>query len=1692
MISLGRRDARKELGLGFGEMEDTELEEGEACSDHNVMNNNSDDGYDASIDPDIALSYLDAKLQNVLGHFQKDFEGGVSAENLGAKFGGYGSFLPTYQRSPVWSHPKTPQKIQNYNAPRSPNNIQLEGTRCGLVSSSTASQSVKREPASVSKASSSPFLAVRQEAGMQSSDLAKENALRYEPPSRKFTNLPDQKLLKVRIKMGSDNLSTQKNVAIYSGLGLVMSPSSSLDDSPSGSEGMSHGLQDSPYESPAHILQIMTSFPVRGGKMLSPLADDLIHLTERAKFHKGRTSFPVLTVGSGNSGSLLNGSLKGDGKLLGEKRVKSLERNEKIAEPKCENGKDSHSVDALPKEVDMDTSACEDLVSNTLKLPLVLDSYSAGAAANIFRSSNISREVSNGVVRDKSFSDQSKEPVWPISTNEDIWVENPKGNSAGKIWEDEKASSLDSVPFYSRKDAHARVEKPSIKSDSNVSKGMKSLSSELTDMINLKADHKFTSSEQEGIKLPFGKERSSYDGKKKLKGSQNQVNIAADVPKDGLISGSSLVVKNKKSTPSDENINRREVEDLKSQKNTGKVGDKYADFFGDELDQEENQTSPLEMRYTHGQKESDLGEKNTCFFNNAPKERSSSKKNDKLLTSEMHPRTAPPVTPFPGNGTLSDVTPAATAPAATEDLWVCCDKCQKWRLLPLGKNPHDLPDKWICSMLNWLPGMNRCILSEDETTHAAMVLNQAPLASQSNMPTNPGGVVPRITMAGDQLDYNHQNLGLHPISSGGKKKTSNDGTTLLSNSMKKSIPASVINNGNLIEVNQPLVSEPGFPKQTKTSDLTVEKHKHKQKEKHKVLDNGSDGGDTRQSKMKARRHLEEDLFRESKKTRNEGLSEDWVSDNSNIEKVGPSSSHGFPTNSSGMKLPKSNGRMSSKDQVLSRKSKDRVPMSLDDMPSDMGKRDDREGGKKRKLKASYDTEVNTGPILNSGHNLQDSSIVAKEEFSDNEYRKQKKARVSRSDGKESSASKGCGKTERKGSHRKNQQQLGKNMGSSLSLRGMDGVDFSKRDSGSLHPSVAATSSSSKVSGSHKTKASFHETKGSPVESVSSSPLRVSKQGKLASGQRKFTEKDDSGDAGFLAQRGRPRCSDVEDDGGSDRSGTGKKENCLEVARHGSHESSLLDFQEKDFGRVSNGKAKQQIVPSPDIKRNMLANGSSEYIEQATRCSSKTTTLARSRDDARQHENHYHMNGSRPKKSGKGSSSRSKDKKINFTSEFDDGNIKVSKSITELAPSLEVKPTDVKIKMEDKFGVRSDESENRHVDKKDSAGLFGETSKKENQSKSRGHGVSDSKVHPMCSRDATSTPKQNMLLASEIASRRGKSPSLPPSGGAQNETAPYSPQLVSGSHKENGANVAVSNASVGDNSLKTLKQIKNVDYPNGTHHSSSRDSNGRRTKDLDAPSPAKRESSSQGAMNALREAKSLKHLADRYKSTGPFQERTKFYFEAALKFLHAASLLETCSSENLKSGEMIMSMEVYSSTGKLCEFCAHEYEKSKDMAAAALAYKCMEVAYMRVIYSSHNIAFKDRHELQTALNMVPPGESPSSSASDIDNLNHPATVDKGILTKSISSPQVTGSHIITARHRPNYVRLLNYAQDVNYAMEASRKSRSAFAAANISLGESQNTDGISSVKTALDFNFQDVEGLLRLVRLAIEAISPPNS
>ncbi|KAI3693508.1 hypothetical protein L1987_76452 [Smallanthus sonchifolius] len=228
----------------------------------------------------------------------------------GQSLGGYGSFLPTYQRSPACPHPKTPPKVHINNASISPNDLLIEGGRQNSVSISNASQSTRHGPPSTSRAPAAaaappPPLRgppmngkVKQEVHMPSvRAVDKFTFSGQQPINNQFANTCDKKSLKVRIKVGSDNLSTRKNTEIYSGLGLDVSPSSSLE------------ANDTPREeSPTSILEMMTSFPILGGLLLSPLPDDLLFLTEKEKWedsscgsvHK-RTQESTLTVNKSDS-----------------------------------------------------------------------------------------------------------------------------------------------------------------------------------------------------------------------------------------------------------------------------------------------------------------------------------------------------------------------------------------------------------------------------------------------------------------------------------------------------------------------------------------------------------------------------------------------------------------------------------------------------------------------------------------------------------------------------------------------------------------------------------------------------------------------------------------------------------------------------------------------------------------------------------------------------------------------------------------------------------------------------------------------------------------------------------------------------------------------------------------------------------------------------------------------------------------------------------------------------------------------------------------------------------------------------------------------------------------------------------------------------------------------------------------------
>lgn len=650
--------------------------------------------------------------------------------------------------------------------------------------------------------------------------------------------------------------------------------------------------------------------------------------------------------------------------------------------------------------------------------------------------------------------------------------------------------------------------------------------------------------------------------------------------------------------------------------------------------------------------------------------------------------------------------------------------------------------------------------------------------------------------------------------------------------------------------------------------------------------------DTKSQKMRSRRDSDQDSSKASKKIKTEFKNitdEDWASDHSGAAgKVRPSSSSGFTTSSAGKGRAKHADRSSSKDskdskfdakdklQVSGTKPKVNVDVSQDDGSIEMGNTETRDSAKKRKNK-----EFQNGS-LPSTRNLQDNTALVKEEFSENDYRKEKKART-RSEGKEPSGSKGNGRTDKKSSHMKNQQP-GQDHGCFLSQRSLEGMDSLKRDLGSIQASLAATSSSSKVSGSHKTKSGFQEVKGSPVESVSSSPMRISNPDKFTSVAGDLTVKNDFQNAGHLGNSSPKRSYDGEDFGGGGQTQAGK-DKASTMAQHGSLEYSVHDFQERDFNRVGS-KARNQ-ASSPDIMKHQYSvNGAVDNSVQETQHPSKTLNSNQFGGIERQNDSRYRANsGSHSRKSGKGSSSRLKDKNRSSRSHLDMDRAKSSDVLNEphnFLPSCELKRRDDKNKLQEKYGDKSDETENKFLIRKDVTGdMLSEIGKRESQLNLGEHDGVNLKVDAICMQDAV-IPKQSLLqeynekslkkLISdktdqmEMVTGRGRSQPLPPSGGSQSEPLPHCPHSVPDFHEGNGADtLQVDTVEVND-VLNVQKQTRKVDDQNGSRHISSRHSmkNGHRARDLETPSPVRRDSSSHAATVALKEAKDLKRMADRFK------------------------------------------------------------------------------------------------------------------------------------------------------------------------------------------------------------------------------------
>ncbi|KAK7303813.1 hypothetical protein RJT34_14730 [Clitoria ternatea] len=1640
--------------------ENTELEEGEAC----YYNDDED-----NIDID-SLSYFDERIQNVLGHFQKDFEGGVSAESLGPIFGGYGSFLPTYERSPCFkSHPKTPQR--NHNSPNSTINLHSE-----VVSDNTKEPSNvppfarlknaynSSHPSRDLKAASVNY-PVKENRGVSSIDRAERGTLK-DATAKQTGNSTQQRTLRFRIKVKS-NVVPLTNAEIYNGLGLGDSPSSSMGNSPEESEDTRPVSQENAEDSPRGIIQAMTSFPIPGGVFVSPLHECLLNLTKNRKIiGDGRYLFSLngnqdpCSMSTDESDSFMR-----DGHLK-KRRGRFMSQSENQLELTHMNGNLSENDMILntKKRLGNKTPDHKDFLSNELKwTPLSSSICDAGETAEVtVKASEASKDGNENGVQGRMVSVEAlKEESLESISGQDFEKTGKKnaGNGFMKNVVEHKLENSHSDNFTDPKSymISCKVERDAVKYK-----------------INKKSE-------------THQKVKAVPEQKNKLKGDQNTGKAKAVAIKDSFAGADNAMVTDKVSAGFDVTC-RNKMNKLKLLKDN-----KFSDSSKDSLKGKTLEQKVGSLAGNGAMKNVNVSNEKKIAFRAKVKDRSSGNKVVKQSLAGPCINVDSGSLPIPENNPAPEMIPPSAPVYQVIEEWVCCDICEQWRLLPLGTKPEHLPERWLCSMLNWLPGMNSCDFSEDETTKALRALHQMPVSEgQNNMQSlNTGTATGVSSTHALQNGLNHKKSSSDVLPDQGKKKNvikgkkmpgNNNDTLQFSNSAK-------INNTQLSERNRSLNDMNQQPTDLKLMNkMSSSKGKHVPKEKEKQLYEG----DIKHVKLK--RKMDADQYRlgppKKLKTENVGYAVKQLKPGTELEKVAPNSRNSFQIKATGKDMRKYDEYCLPEDvqdrlPVAIKRERDQAWVSSGGEPLEVKNNCKNDGlMKKRKLSDWLEDEKPNNSYSLHGDKLCD------EEGNAGECRKEKfrilkietksatecgVRQVSLSGSRDQMAAGTEVRCGNKGHHLKKHKRL------FTSHQASDSIDQLGKDLVSGQLLLAATSSSSKISGSHKAKTNFEEVRGSPVESVTSSPLRATILDKNFWAVGDISAKANATKCGVSSVGSRRSVDNREGKPGK-----------LKEDRHPYNLHPATDKLSSIEWQVGDVKdtARVQAKICPELKNNHLLEDGVP-AEQRGNCANGVHHEEKVNKDNQDRELSWHN-------SGKVTTLHSKGKDRRSNSHV--GTDKMKVSVSEIGYSKNSGKYDSVV--DPSYHASGAETRNdatysspKSKTKTDSVSHKGALRHRSNEAgkqtelTQRDFENSVSKIDTQCSTDRKTIYQQNLTQdfkeankANHVSteSRDGKSKALSSAAGeARRETLNVSSRTVSQYQKGEMSNELPVRVSGNGDLAKLKRNCADVSNNVGVNHSSG---NFAPDQSLTLSSPL-RMNSNQTAVEILEEATKLKDRADHFKNSGFDFESNETFFQAGLKFLHGASLLENGHNESSQQGELSQ-MQMYATAAKLFKSCALEYESRQELAAAALAYKCMEVAYMRVVYCKHSITNRDWHELQSTLQMVSQGESPSSSASDVDNLNNQAAADKVTLPRGTNA-HVAVNQVISARTRPNLIRLIDFTQDTLFAMEAFRKCQSTFMAI---MEEAEKKDCIIPIRSVMDFSFQDVDVLVHLVWTATRAIS----
>lgn len=403
--------------------------------------------------------------------------------------------------------------------------------------------------------------------------------------------------------------------------------------------------------------QALSSFPIPGSVLISPLNVNMLYLTKREKIHGDRKT---LTARKGQEPCSM--STDESDSILGEEDLLKKQKR-RLLHPKKRLGKKT------PERKDF-------LLNNLKGTPLISSFCDAVETAEVHgKVSDVSKRVNKDVANGRMRSTESVEEELKSMSGQDFDKSDKKHTENGsmqKIIECKPASSLKNNSVGSKHNGS--------------SKG--SVTSQKAEVDAMKC---YSEGSQKVETNKKGKPLS--DSNNKSKGDQSPSKAVAVAKRESFDAGNNETVNNRKSSGFGDNF-KSKIAKTKPLKDNNVGGNSAVSSKRDEQEFIFDGKDPVE-----GSTYDDFTDGSA--YKVKIKGRQNRDKMEKLIPG-LGIKDALNAYPATGKKCAPEMIQMAAAPQHVEDNWVCCDRCQKWRLLPVGIKPEQLPEKWLCSMLNWL------------------------------------------------------------------------------------------------------------------------------------------------------------------------------------------------------------------------------------------------------------------------------------------------------------------------------------------------------------------------------------------------------------------------------------------------------------------------------------------------------------------------------------------------------------------------------------------------------------------------------------------------------------------------------------------------------------------------------------------------------------------------------------------------------------------------------------------------------------------------------------------------------------------------------------------------------------------------------------------------------------------------------